>query len=68
MQRIEFGALASLFGLTEADYQRQFSVNGRNFKLVGFKPNNRKYPVIGMDENSRHYKFELDVLDQLLTT
>ncbi len=68
VERIEFEALASLFGLTSNDYQRQFSLNGRSFRLIGFKPNNRKYPIIGVDENDRRYKFSTDVVDQLLTT
>ena len=67
-ERVEFEALAGLFGLTDADFLRPFSLNGREFKLIGFKPNNTKYPIIGIDENSRRYKFATDILDQFLTT
>lgn len=66
MARIDFNALAPIFDLTAEDYQRPFKVNGRTFKLVAFKPNNRKYPIIGEDETGRQYKFEMNVIDQLM--
>ncbi len=65
--RIEFGALAPLFDLTAKDYHKEFSVNGRRFKLTGFKPNNRKYPIIAADDSGQLYKFETNVLDQLIS-
>lgn len=67
-ERIEFAALAPIFNLTGEDYLKPFTVDGRMFTLIGFKPNNRKYPIIATDEAGRRYKFEVDVLDQFAAT
>ncbi len=67
-QRLEFEALAAYFALAADDYLRRFTVNGRAFRLIGFKPNNRKYPVIGVDETGQKYKFEKAVLATLKQT
>lgn len=64
-QRIEFDALASLFGLTTDHYQHKFTSNGEVFKLIGFKPKNRKYPIIGINKAGKRYKFEAAVLDTI---
>lgn len=64
-QRFEFEALAGVFDLSKNHYQSNFTVNGKDFKLIGFKPNNRKYPIIGIDKTGQKYKFEETVLDQI---
>lgn len=62
-ERREFNDLATLFGLSEADYERPLLFEGRTFFLVGFKVRNRKYPIIVRDEQGSRYKLPADALE-----
>ncbi len=53
----EFEKNAFLFGLKPDDYGRDFSFNGKMFKLVAIKPRSTKYPLVGIDSAGKRYKF-----------
>ena len=44
-ERLRFEALAEAFGLSAADYGRQFSTGRETFRIVGIDPRRPKYPV-----------------------
>lgn len=45
------------FDLTEKDYNKKFSYNGKNWKLKGIKPRSRKYPIVAENvADGRSYK------------
>lgn len=56
-QRI-FARYASLYGLTEADYGRQFMHKGETYLLVGINPAAPRFPIQGKRvRDGRVYKF-----------
>lgn len=44
-ERLRFQALAEAFGLSPADYGRQFSTGRELFRITGIDPRRPKYPV-----------------------
>ena len=44
-ERLRFEALAEAFGLSPADYGRQFSTGRELFRITGIAPRRPKYPV-----------------------
>lgn len=44
-EKLRFEALAAAFGLSAADYGRQFSTGRETFRIVGIAPRSPKYPV-----------------------
>lgn len=44
-ERLRFQALAEAFGLSPADYGRQFSAGRELFRVTGIDPRRPKYPV-----------------------
>jgi hypothetical protein len=44
-ERLRFEALAEAFGLSPADYGRQFSTGREQFRVTGIDPRRPKYPV-----------------------
>ena len=44
-ERLRFEALAEAFGLSAADYGRQFSTGRESFRIVGIDPRRPKYPI-----------------------
>ncbi len=50
----EFERSAFLFNLSQADYGKDFSYGGRQYKLVGLKPRSPKYPIIGERDGGRY--------------
>jgi len=44
-ERLRFEALADAFGLSPADYGRQFSTGRELFRITGIDPRRPKYPV-----------------------
>jgi hypothetical protein len=44
-ERLRFQALAEAFGLSPADYGRQFSAGRELFRITGIDPRRPKYPV-----------------------
>lgn len=44
-ERLRFEALAEAFGLSRADYGRQFSTGREHFRITGIDPRRPKYPV-----------------------
>ncbi len=44
-ERLRFEALAEAFGLSPADYGRQFSTGREQFRITGIDPRRPKYPV-----------------------
>ncbi len=53
----EFEKNAFSVGLKPDDYGRDFSFNGKMFKLIGIKPRSTKYPLVGIDGAGKRYKF-----------
>lgn len=45
----EFIRLASHYGLQETDLHRIFTVDGKEYKIIGAKSRNRRYPIIAVD-------------------
>ena len=44
-ERLRFEALSEAFGLSPADYGRQFSTGREQFRITGIDPRRPKYPV-----------------------
>lgn len=44
-ERLRFEALVEAFGLSPADYSRQFSAGRELFRIMGIDPRRPKYPV-----------------------
>lgn len=44
-ERLRFEALAEAFGLSPADYGRQFSTGREQFRITGIDPRRTRYPV-----------------------
>ena len=44
-ERLRFEALAEAFGLSPADYGRQFSTGREHYRITGIDPRRPKYPV-----------------------
>lgn len=61
----EFNQLATLFGLSEADYERPLQSQDRTYFLIGFKLRNRKYPIIVRTSKGTRYKLPLEALQGL---
>ena len=45
-ERLRFESLAEAFGLSPADYLRQFSTGRELFRITGIYPRRPKYPVL----------------------
>lgn len=45
-ERLRFESLAEAFGLSPADYLRQFSTGRELFRITGIYPSRPKYPVL----------------------
>jgi hypothetical protein len=46
LAEVKFGNLCSKYGFQKSDYNRTVMVNGKKYKLVGFKPRATRYPCI----------------------
>jgi hypothetical protein len=61
-----FAREAALFGLTEADYGREFSTHNGTYKIIGIKLRNRKYPILGKCiRTGRTFKFQPTAVSKL---
>lgn len=57
----DFVNLARSYGFQPEDLGREFSSNGKRFKITGMKPGSSKYPVLGNCVlTGRGYKFPVD--------
>ena len=66
-ERLRFEALAEAFGLTAADYDRQFSTGRETFRIVGIDPRRPKYPISAERiPDGQGFKFTLDQVVMLL--
>lgn len=66
-ERLRFEALAEAFGLSAADYGRQFSTGRETFRLVGIDPRRPKYPVSAERiPDGQGFKFTADQVALLL--
>lgn len=65
--RLRFEALAEAFGLSAADYGRQFSTGRELFKITGIDPRRPKYPVSAERiPDGQGFKFSSDQVALLL--
>ena len=66
-ERLRFEALAEAFGLSAADYGRQFSTGRETFRLVGIDPRRPKYPISAERiPDGQGFKFTADQVSLLL--
>jgi hypothetical protein len=66
-ERLRFEALAEAFGLSPADYGRQFSTGREQFKITGIDPRRPKYPVSAERiPDGQGFKFTSDQVALLL--
>ncbi len=66
-ERLRFEALAVAFGLSAADYGRQFSTGRETFRIVGIDPRRPKYPVSAERiPDGQWFKFTSDQVALLL--
>jgi hypothetical protein len=66
-ERLRFEALVEAFGLSPADYGRQFSTGRERFKITGIDPRRPKYPVSGERiPDGQGFKFTSDQVALLL--
>ena len=66
-ERLRFEALAGAFGLSAADYGRQFSTGREQFRIVGIDPRRPKYPVSAERiPDGQGFKFTADQVALLL--
>jgi hypothetical protein len=54
LAEVKFGTLCKKYGFTKSDYNRTLVVNGKKFKLVGFKPRATRYPCIVENQNGQY--------------
>jgi hypothetical protein len=66
-ERLRFEALAEAFGLSPADYGRQFSTGRELFRITGIDPRRPKYPVSAERiPDGQGFKFTSDQVALLL--
>jgi len=66
-ESLRFEALAEAFGLSAADYSRQFSTGRETFRIVGIDPRRPKYPVSAERiPDGQGFKFTADQVALLL--
>jgi hypothetical protein len=66
-ERLRFEALAEAFGLTAADYGRQFNTGRETFRIVGIDPRRPKYPISAERiPDGQGFKFTVDQVVMLL--
>lgn len=64
---VAFKQYAPLIGMQGSDLGREFNLNGRTFRISGYKPASRKMPVLGVDvATGRSYKFPEDAVRRAL--
>jgi hypothetical protein len=67
--RLRFEAFAEAFGLTAADYGRQFSTGRETFRITGIDPRRPKYPISAERiPDGQGFKFTADQVALLLQT
>lgn len=66
-ERLRFEALAEAFGLSPADYGRQFNTGREQFRITGIDPRRPKYPVSAERiPDGQGFKFTSDQVALLL--
>ena len=66
-ERLRFEALAEAFGLSHADFGRQFNTARERFKITGIDPRRPKYPVSAERiPDGQGFKFTSDQVALLL--
>ena len=68
-ERAEFERYAPRFGVTAAHFGYEFTLNnGKQFRLIGFRPSAPKRPVVGRSSaNGKKYIFTSKVLSGITT-
>nr|WP_203583032.1 hypothetical protein [Ruegeria sp. PrR005] len=66
-ERLRFEALAAAFGLSPADFGRQFSTGRDTFRITGIDPRRPKYPISAERiPDGQGYKFTAEQVALLL--
>ncbi len=66
-ERLRFEALAEVFGLSFADYGRQFSTGRELFRITGIDPRRPKFPISAERiPDGQGFKFTADQVAMLL--
>ncbi len=61
-----WNSLAELYGFKVSDLNRQFTMRGEVYTIVGMKPDSPKYPILGRRADGKTFKFEVDTVKRLL--
>ena len=65
-EQVQFEEHASLFGLKPEDFGKTFTVDGKEYKLIGLCPSAPKWPVVGQRVDGERFKFKGAVLQQII--
>lgn len=66
-ERLRFEALAEAFGLSAADYGRQFTTGRETFRITGIDPRRPKYPISAQRiPDGQSFKFTADQVALLI--
>jgi hypothetical protein len=57
-EKREFAKYANLFGLTADHYGKQFTNQGRKYRLVGIEPQRPKFPFVAERDDGVRFKFK----------
>jgi hypothetical protein len=58
----ELQKYASIYGLPEDAYGKEFYDNGRKYKVVGIAPRRSRFPIIVQREDGKKFKYPLDLV------
>ncbi len=65
-EQVQFEEHAALFGLKPEDFGKTFTVDGKEYRLIGLRPSAPAWPVIGRRADGKPFKFKGAVLKQII--
>ena len=65
-EQVQFEEHAALFGLKPEDFGKHFTVDGKQYELIGLRPSAPAWPVIGRRADGKPFKFKEAVLKQII--
>lgn len=60
-EQVEFEKYCSLYGFRPEDYNKTFTMQGKQFSICGFKPRASKMPVLAKSNDGKIYKFGQEI-------
>lgn len=64
-EQAEFERVCLIYGFDPEDFGKEFEVQGKTYKLIGFNPKARKKPIIAECEGTR-YVFDSNAVKYLM--